>query len=494
MLDYLRKYNKLPKGLRDKMSAPAVIAAIEEIEKKYGVSLAATVMKVMVKDIDDVVGHFMEEFKLSEEESEKLADELKEKVFAAVADYLGPEWKTEKGLASASREGGGRPAAAATKRALPSPSEEHSDFFFSREDEKEIGELAKKVGDYAKDSSRSAEAEKNIEQIIGKARISFGSQELAERFKRILKIYLRGVRDRIDTKQTLVKPIESGGLGIDIESADNILSIADGSLKSSDKDISVKKPKKISVEEDLVSGVGSETPDSEKNVGIGDVGYDFAANSNIKKPLAKLDTARELAPPAPSIVKKGAAEARKEMSDKRADARPGAKQDKNFRKPGASILRKFYKKEKADSASDPKPSEEPSAPSRQSGVFAEPGRRGKIKMEDVKTRPKIMGPIDELRYMRLIDFRRLDDDPFKAAEKIKEKISLLDDEYSKRAAGIKAWRLSPVNRLYLKMGAAGISHKKPIDAIMEERKSAGKDYLNNREFEAIIKLNKELRF
>jgi dsDNA-specific endonuclease/ATPase MutS2 len=115
-------------------------------------------------------------------------------------------------------------------------------------------------------------------------------------------------------------------------------------------------------------------------------------------------------------------------------------------------------------------------------------------MEDVIFQPRIMGPIDELKYMSLINFRRLDKDPFKAAEKIKEKINLLEEEYSKKVEGIKAWRSSPVNRLYLQMGEASISHKKPIDVIIEERRNEGKEYLNNKEFEAIINLNRELRF
>ncbi len=502
MFDYLQKYNKLPAELRDKMSDPAVISAIEEIEKKYGVSLAAAVMKVMIKDINDMIGYFMEEFKLSEEKSRALSDELKGKVFTVAADYLGFGQAARGGHTPVSSDGSNQLVITGVKRELPASSADHSNFSLSPDDKKEINELAKKVGSYAKGSSAPAMAEGGIDQIISKARINFGSEELAERFKRILKIYLRGIRDKIETKQTLIKPVESGGLGIDEESAGNILLIADGSLKNLDKGITVKKPKQINVEEDGIElrvkndELGVKDADKLKDVGARDVGYDFVPRGGSKGPLGKLDTTHELAPPAPSIIRKTAIEPRKAKLEKYSDAPPSAEQGGGFEKQAKSQPPKFYKTEKINpvSGADAKPAVKPSTQSPQSRVFGKSEQGGKIKMEDVKFQPKIMGPIDELKYMQLIDFRRLDADPLKAAEKIKEKISLLDDEYSKRLEGIKAWRLSPVNRLYLKMGASGISRKEPIDAIIEERKSAGKDYLSNQEFEAVISLNRELRF
>jgi hypothetical protein len=53
MFDYLQKFNKLPKNIKDKASSPFVIKKIEELEERYGVDLAAFVMKYLVKDIND---------------------------------------------------------------------------------------------------------------------------------------------------------------------------------------------------------------------------------------------------------------------------------------------------------------------------------------------------------------------------------------------------------------------------------------------------------
>ena len=121
---------------------------------------------------------------------------------------------------------------------------------------------------------------------------------------------------------------------------------------------------------------------------------------------------------------------------------------------------------------------------------------GKKRMEDVKyVSPKIMDSIDELRYMDLVNFRRLAIDPQKQTAKIKEKISLLEEEkYTKRAEAISAWRQSPVSRLYLAIGQKSISENKPIDVIIEEKKNQGEDYLTPEELKAIMDLNRELRF
>jgi hypothetical protein len=119
----------------------------------------------------------------------------------------------------------------------------------------------------------------------------------------------------------------------------------------------------------------------------------------------------------------------------------------------------------------------------------------KIRMDDVKFIPKVMGPIDELRYLDLINYRRLSNDPFKATAKIKEKIGFLEEEhFNKKIEAIRAWRQSPLNRLYLDVGRQSIEENRPMEVIIEERKNKKQDYLTGQEIEAIMDLNKALRF
>ena len=116
-------------------------------------------------------------------------------------------------------------------------------------------------------------------------------------------------------------------------------------------------------------------------------------------------------------------------------------------------------------------------------------------LDDVKFVRKLVGPVEELETMTIIDFRRISADPKLAAKKIKEKIILLEKElYTKRAEGIAAWHKSEVSRFYRLLGQASMAEGRSIEQIIAERQQAGKPTLTIDEFNAIMELNKELRY
>ena len=116
-------------------------------------------------------------------------------------------------------------------------------------------------------------------------------------------------------------------------------------------------------------------------------------------------------------------------------------------------------------------------------------------LDDVKFVRKLVGPIEELETMTIIDFRRLDPDPKAAVKKIKEKIILLEKElYQKRAEGIAAWHKSEVSRFYRLLGQASMAEGRSIEEIISERQQAGKPTLTIEEFNAIMEVNRELRY
>lgn len=460
MFDYLQKYKNVPKEVRDKISTPEILASIENLEKKYGVNLATVVMKVMTKDlgVNKIPEYLSDNFKLDERNSGLLSREMEADIFSAVYDYLGIGVEEKTYLSEADYENKNEEA----------PAVKGDSFLFSSEDEKEIKELADKINQHEKKTT-SEDLDDRLDKIVKNAQINFGSDLLAGRFANILKTYLKGIRGRIEAKQALIKPVKSGGLDFDPESAEQVLKIADGDF-SEKVNIKIEPPRIIKVPEDY------ERIKSLKRIGARDIDYDFSALK--KKTIEKLDIAHELAPPPPVLREtvKAPVEARGEIkkeSTKSIDFNE-VKRKPEFEKtpvqPTISALKPVVKK--AESI----------------------GAGGKVKIEDVKFKPRIMGPIDELRYMNLINFRRLGEDSLQVIEKIKEKINLLEGEYSKKVEGIKAWRLSPINRLYLEMGAESINNGQPVDAIISKRRKEGKDYLDEKEFEAIISLNKSLRF
>lgn len=116
-------------------------------------------------------------------------------------------------------------------------------------------------------------------------------------------------------------------------------------------------------------------------------------------------------------------------------------------------------------------------------------------IDDVKIQASmIMGPIDELRSIDIIEFRRLASDPAMAADKLKHKIMLLAEEsVSKQSEGIQAFKTSPLNTMYLDIGNQSITSGRSVSEVITDLQTHG-GALTQEEFNAIADLNKQLRF
>ncbi|MDO8592914.1 MAG: hypothetical protein Q7R92_04085 [bacterium] len=461
MLGYLQKFNNLPAGLRQKVSDQAAMAAIETLERKYNLALAALVMRVMVKEValNDLPEYLLKE-NLTPDQAGALAKELKEKIFSSLGNYLSAA------------------APAPVKaEAEDEPAVKGASFFFSHEDEDEIRELAKKIDLAEKTVLPAAAIEKKLEEIIRRAQINFGSTDLADRFKQILKTYLRSIRNRLEAKATLIKSFSSGGLSFDENSAEKVMSLAD-------KIIHPVKSRSAGIppEAELFNGVRAKEvmPDAPppkiklpektdpgwaiKPIIARDAPYIFPSKpkaidkSALAADLKTLDTTHELPAPPPE---------EKAVRPLKSGPTAGAVAAEAGQMP---LIRRRFEAENLNASQ-------------------------KARIEDVKYVPRVMSPLDELKYLDLVNFRRLDKDPALMAEKIKSKINLLEEDgYAKKLEGIKSWRFSPLNKLYLAIGQSSIGENKPVDVIIEEKKIKGEACPTVEEFRAIMDLNKSLRF
>ncbi|MEI6596838.1 MAG: hypothetical protein WCL13_01325 [bacterium] len=489
MLEYLQKFNNLPADLKQKVSGAEAIKKIEALERKYSVALAALIMKVMVREItlNDLASYLIKE-NILKERAEELALELKEKIFSSLGNYfLAEKVKPIMPIAP-------------VKDAPPTsePKVENASFFFSPDDEEEIRGLIKKIVIVEDSNLASGTIDDKLKEIISRAKINFGSADLVDRFSQILRTYLRGIRNKLETKTTLIKPFLNGGLSFDEDSAEKVMSLADKVLnpvKSSPIDAAGFNEASSATDQPIKPAPKSSLPELKKSDFFPkreisrDAAYDFSklagkdknsaqGGSALSGDLKKLDTKHELAPLTPAIrptavtqknelkVKEKNLTLPKNIQTEAAPIKPAVNSDLGT----MPLIKRRFEAENLNQSQ-------------------------KIKVEDVKYVPRVMGPLDEIKYMDLINFRRLDGDPLKSADKIKSKIDLLEEEnYGKKLEGIKFWRLSPISKLYLEVGRLSISEKKPIDVIIEERKVANSDYLTADEFKAIMDLNKSLRF
>lgn len=115
------------------------------------------------------------------------------------------------------------------------------------------------------------------------------------------------------------------------------------------------------------------------------------------------------------------------------------------------------------------------------------------KVQDVQFARRLAGPIEELQAISLTEFRRLSSDPSQAIDRLKDMIGLLEDQgYSKRVAGLQAFRASPLMRAYAAITQQALLSGTTVDVVLSGQKD--KQGLKKNEFEALMKLNADLRF
>lgn len=489
MFDYLQQFNNLPKELRDKVSSPSAMAALAELEKKYQVDLAMAVMKVMIKSaaVKNLPAYFTSDLNLSQTDAENLARELTAKVFINVSDYLGLE-KHIKGL----------------------------------------------------------DLDADINLIISEAGLVLPSADLVNRFKGVLSTYLKGIRSKIAARDAFSKEVNFGGLNLSSQEIDRVFKVceqktfkslevnlaavsklpapqsrldkiiasADGAsseynLKQAIASGQIKKPEaiipKIVAPIKLDTSHELETPEKELDlplpekelnlplpekaekidldkiapkIKVSDLGITpIAIPPIIVPPIAVPPIAPSVVPPTPTKPV--------------APIAPAVNKAQQIEKP---VKTGFF----GQTLKPVPPIARVAQPEQKPVVAARPTFAPSISkqvMHDIKPMPKVMGPLEELQFLDLLNFRRLGKTPTEITAKIFSKIKLLEaDGYDKMVAGVHAWRQSPVNRLYLKMVQESMAKGLKIKDFTLTVQKDSQNYLSLEEIEAILAMNSQLVF
>lgn len=129
-------------------------------------------------------------------------------------------------------------------------------------------------------------------------------------------------------------------------------------------------------------------------------------------------------------------------------------------------------------------------------VGSMPPERGEVKkIADVVAPPRLLGPVEQLKAIGPTEFRRLSSNPDEAAQKIEDMVGALEGvSYDERVKGIRAWRVSPMNALYLAITEESLNTGVSIPEISTKRRSQGRESLSPAEIKAIVALNARLRF
>ncbi len=518
MFQYLEKFKKLPKELQEAMTSAAAVKVIDELEKKYGINLNVLVMKIMVKEIpwSGIAEYLVKEKNIEKDKAEKMKKEMEEKLFNEVSGYLGISQAMPKDGAEDSKA---KEANSVKVKKDVSEPEDVLDGIPDVEARMPEAEEKKQASSSiegfhlrrrpeAKISSAPPviDADKTAEEILPKALgiigIQGGDEILSSRLKNIIKIYLKGVRDGLDTAETLKKPKDVGGLGLSADKAEKIVKVLKENKNSGEftENKFAPAPDKSAygrLGDSSFAKTVTAKPQFKSVDQIMDVEYEFKTNKEEKKADDKKPAQNQ--PPAELPAEKEIKEDNKKLGGDRKIVQPGNKEavkeggGRELAPPPPTVINpKEIKKEalKSKKASGAEQEEKKTVQVRRQPILSPLG--DKKRMDDILKPPgRLQGPVEELGNMDLVNFKRLADEPKEAAKKIKEKIELLGEEsYTKRHQGINAWRNSPLYKMYLAIGQQSIKEGKPVEEVIKEKNGQS---LSAEQFNAVLDLNKELR-
>ncbi|MFH0854012.1 MAG: hypothetical protein V1891_00765 [bacterium] len=315
---------------------------------------------------------------------------------------------------------------------------------------------------------------------------------LYSRLKNLLRTRIKGARNNIQLWQMLIKRSEEGGIGMSEKEADEVIKIISGELE--------KKIDKKEGKEEKDGGIKNyESGIMSRDEGDGDTDLTQIGGEESSKLKARPELAERI-----QSEKLGEAgeEDKFQILKKEGKEEIEGKEEKE----GEDIRQRTAESRQQGGNKTPQPLHSATAQDR---LFEKGGdvknnfyslnrsmsNSGKAKIEDIKYKPKLMGPVEEIGAMRLNDFRSLSPDPHHAAEIIKSRIDGLEEEsFSKKMEGIAAWRASEIYKTYLEIGRRAMVENMSIKKVCDELKENGENYLSEEEFNGVMDLNKKLRF
>jgi len=490
MFQYLTKFKKLPKEMQTVVSSAEATKIIDGWEEKYGIDLASDMIKIMVKEIpwQGLAMYLKEEHHLTEEQAGELQQEMVAKIFHSVKYYLGINKDAVSKIVNKPQSNSAQTYSRAGKPVQLVNIQPAS-----------IEELLSLAGLSAQSGSLTT----------GQAGASSGDalnlENLTNRLQNIVNIFNKGVRDSLDTRETLIKSEESGGLGLDKEKADAVIArLKQG--KAPESKLRMERPKSPfdSLEQlrDVEYSFKENTPapkkptvpvpqDIEVNEGASPL-KPTAERVNMKKEitsamsglLKKVSGKKQLAPPPPAVIKQPVS-----GENKIQETIIQTRQKPSFQigmedvqkansMPAESLM---PKKPEANLQPEKVTVNRPTVPI---------DNLNRPRLNDViKPVGRLQGPIEELAGLDLTRFSRLGGTAEEIIDKIKQKVELLGEEsLTKRQQGINAWRHSPVYKMYLAIGQESMQSAKPITDIIKSQPGG----LSEEQFNAILELNRML--
>ncbi|OGF30600.1 hypothetical protein A2533_03830 [Candidatus Falkowbacteria bacterium RIFOXYD2_FULL_35_9] len=337
-------------------------------------------------------------------------------------------------------------------------------------------------------SERDVVVNKAVEAVVSELKISFTEEEMKRRFFSVVGSRFREVRGDKEVKYMLMTDKTDGGMGLDERKADVVLAVikkhaskfTDGNrnVLPQNNEKLVEKKQNVAVRKIEVKKEEKKVPEMKKEELLA-IHKSFIPNKKVivAKPV-EIKPTTVVKPVEEKPVVKPVENKGKEMLDRLIAGEKANVSAQNLILSHGQNSQQSQKQE-IGLKKEAIPSLQP---------LIQPAQ---IKEKEVKYKPQLVGPLEELRQMTLEDFRRLGRDANEMMEEVKEKIAVLqEDSWKKGVDGLKAWRESEVHKLYTEMGLQSILTNKSLDQIIVDRQVKNQPVLTLSEFDEVLGFNK----
>ncbi len=439
----LIKFQKLPDQQKARASDPDTMRTLDSLEKQFGVNLAELVMRVLVHEVDPgrIDETLTSQYGMTSEKGKELGKLMLDDLFFKYRLLEVPDVKESL-------------ADIPTPKLMPQPGA--SPYLVHPDDQKDMAVHIQSlktapVSMVDTDPTRTAARLMKMEGL----RLD---DMLVKRFQRIIEGRLVDVRDRMETRDMLMRSVKIGGMDFDEARADRVGHELDTLVEELHRRPKPVMPKPVTPPSPPAPKPAPVPPPAPARVPtvvppVGTVAQPKAVATPVAAPVAGIVKPKVAPPPwlRPSNVPA---------------ARPAAPQPKPVPPP------------------IPRPRPVP---------VVQPSYREVV--TDVRAPAKVMGPLEVLGSLGIDDFRRLGGTPQACVMKIGEEFDALgQDSFAQRAAGIQAFRTSPTFKGYLDLGQLAMERKEEVREVVELLRAQGKASLTEAEFEAIGSLMRQYRF
>lgn len=330
-----------------------------------------------------------------------------------------------------------------------------------------------------------------VQAVLGAESLQDRSEDLQKRWKMIVEARIGGARDAAKTRSMLELSDAAGGLGLSAAEAVRLANLLEQTASSFEKrreEFSVIEKNERVKNQAAAIMAGPEANDKKTQAQLNERFVAMFGKGAVEE--MRRETRREIESPekahpgeasrshvAPINLNPTPAAAQQSVPQASAPVAPSSTETPKYVPKVPDKLRALI-----DADSPVFPLKAPAAPVQKKSADIRPGM-------------KLIGPVDELRTMSLVDFRRLSNDVSVRIQKIRSRIEVIaEDGPHEKIRAIQAFEQSDPVRLYREILKRSLIEQKSTEVLCEEYKKQGKEFLDLDEITALRQFLTQIRY